>query len=100
MAEASEKAVERALPAPVVPRPAMALTQARCGEPLRIVGLRPGSAACMRLREMGFCESAEVCKVVDGTALICVLQGVRMAIGRNLGADVLVERISPAETIC
>ncbi len=42
---------------------------------------------------MGFCESAEVCKVVDGSALICQMRGVRLAIARNLGADVMVERM-------
>jgi len=40
---------------------------------------------------MGLCESAEVCKVSDGSALVCIVQGVRLAIARKLGADVLVQ---------
>lgn len=59
---------------------------------LRVVSVRPESPAALRLKELGFCESAEVRKVMDGTALICQLRGVRLAIGRNLGADVIVER--------
>ena len=58
-----------------------------------MVGVRSSSPACVRLRELGFCESAEVCKLVDGSAMICHLKGVRLAIARNLGADVLVERL-------
>ena len=69
------------------------LSKARCGERLRVVSVKGSSASCIRLKEMGFCESAEVCKVVDGSALICQLSGTRLAIGRNLGADVLVERL-------
>jgi hypothetical protein len=30
-----------------------------------------------RLRELGFCESAEIRKVADGGAMICMLMGTR-----------------------
>ena len=75
-----------------VPAP-FSLCQARCGERLRVVAIRSESSAFVRLHELGFCPSAEVCKVVDGGALICVMQGMRLAIARQLGNDVLVERI-------
>jgi len=71
----------------------MTLSKARCGERLRVIGIRSSSPECIRLKEMGFCESVEVCKVVDGAALICQMRGVRLAIARDLGADVMVERI-------
>ena len=58
-----------------------------------MVGIRANAPECLRLRELGFCEAAEVCKVTDGSALICQVRGVRLAIGRNLGAEVMVERI-------
>ncbi len=48
---------------------------------------------CNRLREMGFCESSEICKVVDGSAIICSVYGMRLAIGRALGEAVLVEPV-------
>jgi len=72
---------------------AFPLSKARCGERLRVVGIRPDAPDGLRLRELGFHEAAEVCKVSDGSALICRLRGVRLAIGRDLGAEVLVEPI-------
>ena len=71
------------------------LSQARCGERLKIVDLRKDSPATVRLRELGFCESAEVCKVADRGACICVLLGTRVAIGPELASHVLVERVRP-----
>ena len=69
------------------------LSQARCGEKLKIVNLRHDSPATARLRELGFCESAEVCKVADRGACICVLMGTRVAIGPELASHVFVERV-------
>jgi len=73
------------------PAEPLTLSKARCGERLRVVGVKSTSPECIRLKEMGFCESVEVCKVVDGNALICQMRGVRLAIARSLGADVVVE---------
>jgi Fe2+ transport system protein FeoA len=47
----------------------------------------------VRLRELGFYDRAEVRKVVDGAAIICSIFGMRVAIGRDLGEHVRVERI-------
>ena len=69
------------------------LSQARCGEKLKIVNLLKDSPATARLRELGFCESAEVCKVADRGACICVLLGTRVAIGPELASHVFVERV-------
>ena len=49
--------------------------------------------ACLRLRELGFCEMAEVCKVADNGALICNLLGTRVAIARDLGKQIFVEKV-------
>lgn len=73
-----------------VPEP-LNLSRARCGQRLRIIGLCENSPACVRLRELGFCETNEICKVAEGGALICQLLGTRVAIGRDLGAHILVE---------
>ncbi|MGC3989334.1 MAG: FeoA family protein [Chthoniobacteraceae bacterium] len=70
------------------------LCHARCGQLLRIVSLQAGIAECDRLRELGFCESARVCKLSEGGAMICRLQGIRVAIGRELGRHVLVEPVA------
>jgi len=45
---------------------------------------------------MGFCETAEICKVTDGRNCLCLLMGSRIAIGRELARDVRVERVSNA----
>lgn len=73
------------------------LSSARCGERLRIteVGEECGSAG--RLRELGFCESAEICKVSDGRNCLCLLMGSRVAIARDLARGVRVEKISSEE---
>jgi Fe2+ transport system protein FeoA len=43
---------------------------------------------------MGFCENAEFCKLSEGGAIICSLYGMRVAIGRELGAHVEVEQVA------
>jgi ferrous iron transport protein A len=82
-------------PPPVRAKASISLSEARCGERLRVVSVRPSSKSYVRLKELGFCESAVVSKVTSGSALICQVCGVRLAIGRDLGADVMVERIAP-----
>jgi Fe2+ transport system protein FeoA len=72
------------------------LSSARCGERLRITAVRQDSSATNRLRELGFCESAEICKVADNGTCLCMLMGMRVAIGRDLAESVFVERISNA----
>jgi len=69
------------------------LWSARCGQPLKVVGVRAGSESAMRLLELGFCRSAEVCKLSEGQACLCVLRGMRIALGRELASDVLVQRL-------
>ncbi len=48
----------------------------------------------MRLRELGFCERSEVSKLTDGPAILCSVYGVRLALGRELSARVLVEPVA------
>jgi Fe2+ transport system protein FeoA len=81
-------------PIPASARQTLSLLDARCGEPLRVVQLQRDCPTAARLRELGFCESAEVCKVISqrGTC-ICLLAGTRVALGPDLAALVLVEPI-------
>lgn len=73
---------------------AISLLDARCGERLRVVDVKKDCATSTRLRELGFCESAEVCKVIaQRGACICLLAGTRVAIGPDLAAHVLVQRV-------
>jgi ferrous iron transport protein A len=71
----------------------LTLTRARCGDRLRVLGVCPNCPECVRLREMGFCDSAMVRKVSDGGAMICMQMGMRVAIGRELGKHVRVEKV-------
>lgn len=81
-------------PIPRETRATISLLDARCGERLRVVNVKSECATSTRLRELGFCESAEVCKVVaQRGACICLLAGTRVAIGPDLAAHVLVERV-------
>ena len=72
----------------------LTLAQARCGERLRITAICPNCPECVRLREIGFRESSEICKMSDGGAMICLLMGNRVALGRKLGSHIHVERIA------
>ena len=81
-------------PIPPQARATISLLEARCGERLRVVKVERDCATGARLRELGFCESAEVCKVVaQRGACICLLAGMRVAIGTDLAAGVMVERL-------
>ena len=76
------------------PKPELTLARAKCGERLRVTSICPDCHECLRLRELGFYDRAEVCKISDGAAIICSLFGMRVAIGRDLGEHVRVERIA------
>ncbi len=76
------------------PKETLTLACAKVGERLRVVTICPDCPECMRLRELGFQDRMEVRKVSDGAAIICSIMGMRVAIGRNLGEHVRVEKIA------
>lgn len=78
---------------PINPPP-LSLASACCGQKLRVVSLPVSGSECLRLRELGLCERSLVSKLGDGAAILCSFSGVRMAVGRALGAQVLVEAIT------
>jgi len=43
---------------------------------------------------LGFQDRVEVRKIADGAAIICSIMGMRVAIGRDLGEHVRVEKIA------
>ena len=81
------------MPAPY-PQGILTLARAKIGERLRVVTICPDCPECVRLREIGFQDQMEVRKVSDGAAIICSLLGMRVAIGRDLGEHVRVERVA------
>lgn len=73
------------------PRSPVSLAQAKAGSRFRIVEIEGKPDICHRLREMGFCERAEVKKISGGSCLICTVCGVRMALSQRLAQSVFVE---------
>jgi Fe2+ transport system protein FeoA len=74
--------------------PKLTLATAQCGVRLRVLHICPDCPHCVRLRELGFHDRTVVTKVVDGNAVICVLLGTRIALGRELCDHVEVERLA------
>ncbi len=72
------------------------LCQAQVGAKLRVRGLKSGPSVCQRLREIGFCELAEIHKVADNGTLICQVCGARLALSRRLGKEIMVEQVAAA----
>jgi len=90
----TRNAASTSCPIPRKTRETISLLEARCGERLRVVDVKRDCATSVRLRELGFCESAEICKVIARRgACICLLAGTRVALGQDLAASVLVERV-------
>ncbi len=69
------------------------LEEARVGEALRVTGLSGGSAACQRLREMGFCEDARVEKLAHHHLLVCTVCGTRLAVDKQTARGILVSSL-------
>ncbi len=63
--------------------------------PVRIKALQGEPSMCQRLREMGFCEFAEVRKISQSGSLICHVCGSKVALSKYLAKNILVERIDP-----
>lgn len=69
------------------------LCEAQVGLKLRVRDLRSQPVVCQRLREMGFCELAEIRKIADNGALICLVCGTKVALSHHLGRQILVEPV-------
>lgn len=75
-------------------RPLQNLSAVRCGQSVRVREIHSEPETCQRLREMGFCENVEVCKVSQGSAMICRVCGVRVALSQKLGSMIMVETVN------
>ena len=71
----------------------LSLLTAPLGTRLRLLALEAKPAQCQRLREMGFCESAEIVKLSHGAALVCQVCGTRLALSKELAKDILIEPV-------
>ena len=72
------------------------LSHARAGRRVRIRQIDSEPDTCLRLREMGFCENMEICKMTDGGTMICRVCGTRVALSHQLASSILVEEMPAA----
>lgn len=70
------------------------LLEAPVGMKMQLHALNTRPEVCQRLREMGFCESAQVIKLSSGSNLICQVCGVRLALSRELGNCIMLKPMS------
>ena len=71
------------------------LSDVAIGCPLLIKELKGDPVVCQRLREMGFCERAQIYKVAQSESLICRVCGSKVALSKSLAKNILVERMPP-----
>ncbi|MGB0774771.1 MAG: FeoA family protein [Akkermansiaceae bacterium] len=73
---------------------AMTLSKAQAGCQLRIRQLsQDDTSTCRKLREIGFCEEMEICKISNGRNMVCSVCGTRLVLNQKLADKVLVEMV-------
>lgn len=77
---------QAANPAGIIP-----LSRLPAGTEARVLRLEGRAEVCQRLREIGFCESAIICRIGGDHALLCQVCGTRVALHRVLGEHIHVE---------
>lgn len=70
----------------------ISLHEARPREKLRVKRLSGHPALCRRLREMGFCERAEVEIINKSGAMLCEVCNSKVCLSRELAASIMVDR--------
>lgn len=66
------------------------LSEAEAGPVLSVERLDGNEQVCRRLREVGFCEKAEVRLLSRGGQMICHVCGTRLALSRKLAKKIWV----------
>lgn len=66
------------------------LSEAEAGPILSVERLEGSESICRRLREVGFCEKAEVRLLSRGGQMICSVCGTRLALSRKLAKKIWV----------
>jgi len=65
---------------------------------MRVKELCGDPGVCHRLRELGFCEYTEVCKLSHGSALICRTSGSKIVLSKRLAKNIIVEKVESENT--
>lgn len=69
---------------------AQMLGETRPGVTVRVLRLEGQEPVCARLREMGFCEQAEVRVLNNSSSVVCQVCGSRVGLSRGLAASIVV----------
>ena len=72
-------------------RQARTLCDCRPGECVKVSNLQGDASECHRLREMGFCEEANVKKIAHSGALICEVCEKQIVVSAGLAKNIIVE---------
>ncbi len=72
-----------------LPKP---LSEAEPGPVLLVDRLEGHEKVCRRLREVGFCEKAEIQLLSRGGQIICNVCGTRLALSRDLAKKIWVKQ--------
>lgn len=67
------------------------LSEVSDGQRVRVECLRGEHSDCQRLREMGFCELAQIEKITGRRAVICKVCNTRVVISEELARNVIVD---------
>ena len=70
------------------------LSEAEAGPVLLVDHLEANEKICRRLREVGFCEKAEIQLLSRGGQIICNVCGTRLALSRELAKKIWVKQES------
>lgn len=73
------------------------LSEAKAGPILSVERLEGSEAICRRLREVGFCEKAEIRLLSRGGQMICNVCGTRLALSRKLAKQIWVSSVLSKE---
>jgi len=70
------------------------LSRLPAGTEARVARLDGKAETCQRLREIGFCESAVICRVGSDHMMVCQVCGTRVALNRVLAEAIHVEPLA------
>ena len=74
------------------------LSEAEAGPVLSVERLEGSTTLCHRLREVGFCEKAEIRLLSRGGQMICSVCGTRLALSRKLAKNIWVKSATASHT--
>ena len=84
MNPATTRPAPQSVPLPDIPK----------GAKVRVHRIDDANVSCQRLREMGFCEEAEVQVLKNEGTVVCRVCGSRVGLSRQLANAVLVAPVS------